>query len=181
MNELKQELLPCPFNAGNPVIRPSNFGYYVSVQVPCEKYEYKEIWRTIYFQNKDDCIKFWNTRATLDLLSAPVGVPVGYMLDMWTLPYNSNDSDNRIRKVIDTLGLPNNSTGVWGALKQLENEIRHALVSDYNAAPTPAPTAVDLDALKRLLYPSIPRTYEDAIACATIDHIAAQFDFVRKV
>ena len=119
--------------------------------------------------------------STLDRLSAPVGVPVGYMLDMWTLPYNSNDSDNRIRKVIDTLGLPNNSTGVWGALKQLENEIRHALVSDYNAAPTPAPTAVDLDALKRLLYPSIPRTYEDAIACATIDHIAAQFDFVRKV
>lgn len=58
------ELLPCPFNAGNPVIRPSNFGYYVSVQVPCEKYEYKEIWRTIYFQKKDDCIKFWNTRST---------------------------------------------------------------------------------------------------------------------
>lgn len=61
-------------------------------------------------------------------------------LDLWTLPYNSQDSDERIRKVISELALPDNSTRVWGALKQLENEIRHALVADYNAtALTSAP------------------------------------------
>lgn len=54
-------------------------------------------------------------------------------LDMWTLPYNSDDSDSRIRKVISHLGLSDNSTVVWGTLKQLENEIRHALVNDYNS------------------------------------------------
>ena len=55
------------------------------------------------------------------------------VLDTWTLPYKSSDSDERIRKVIKTLALPENSTVVWGALKQLENEIRFALVADYNA------------------------------------------------
>jgi len=37
-------------------------------------------------------------------------------LDMWTLPYNSEASDARIWKVIKTLGLPDNSTVVWGTL-----------------------------------------------------------------
>ncbi len=56
------ELKPCPFKQGTPRLRHSNFGFYITVEVPCAKYEYEEKWRTPYFWKQEDAITFWNTR-----------------------------------------------------------------------------------------------------------------------
>lgn len=53
---------PCPFGAGEPSVKHSNFGYYICVWVPCEMYEYEEVYRTPYFQSESDLLGFWNNR-----------------------------------------------------------------------------------------------------------------------
>lgn len=128
------------------------------------------------------------TRTTLDRLSAPVGVPVEYKM----VPIEPTE---KICKAI--------IEQIFKYPKNAPEDIYEAMLS---AAPTPAtklqkdvnladgvsdckfeksaPTAVDLDALKREVIGDICKHYNRATESwvrKIIDHLAAKYDFVRKV
>jgi len=133
--------------------------------------------------------------ATLDRLSAPVGVPEGYKLIDMVRPVTSEMKAICIGEFSFFTEEPEfNEDGEYtGETYSKEHVVPWDVCKDIykamlSAAPTPAPTAVDLDGLKReifvKLYPNssyMPEMNHLVSLDNAINFLAAKYDFVRKV
>jgi len=87
-------------------------------------------------------------------------------IDAPRLPFSATDSDARILRAMKAVGM-NNSMPLWGALKQLENEIRHDTEAMLSAATVSETEPLPRDA-------TVPGAFDEALAMTALAVAPAQ-------